>query len=69
MPKAVIDQIGLSDEIVLEVHKDQLVIRAAGHPRAGWEDACRAMSACGDDKLLDEPLLGQSSFDEEEWEW
>jgi len=67
--KAVIEQMGLGDEIELEVQSDQLVIRAAKHPREGWDEACRAMAACGDDQLIDGPLTQQSSFDREEWKW
>jgi hypothetical protein len=49
--------------------RDDDEIEQGAHPRAGWEEAGRAMAACGDDQLIDGPLPPQTSFDEEEWEW
>jgi antitoxin MazE len=67
IPKALLEQTGLRDDLELEVRGSQLVIRAAKHPRAGWKEAFAAMAARGDDALLDE--TSPTSWDESEWEW
>jgi antitoxin MazE len=67
VPKAILEQIGLRDEIEMEVRGSQLVIRAAGHPRAGWDEQFASMAARGDDALLDAP--SRTRWDESEWEW
>jgi antitoxin MazE len=69
LPKAVIDQVGLKDDIELEVQGETIVIRRAGHPRAGWEEACRLMAERGDDALIGGDSWPATRFDEEEWEW
>jgi antitoxin MazE len=68
IPKQLLDQTGLGDEVELEVQRDQIVIRSAHRPRAGWEEQFRAMAEQGDDRLLDdEPVPTQ--WDETEWTW
>ncbi len=67
IPKAVLEQTGLRDEIEMEVRGSQVVIRAANHPRAGWEEAFSAMAARGDDKMLDR--VAPTQWEETEWEW
>lgn len=47
----------------------EIVVRAEENPRAGWEDGFAEMHARGDDLLLDEDQLGNSSWDDEEWAW
>lgn len=69
LPKAVIEQAGLGEDVELEVEDGRIVIRAASDPRAGWEEACREMAKRGDDALIDGPLPALASFDHEEWEW
>jgi antitoxin MazE len=69
LPKAVIDQAGLKDEVELHVQGDSIVIRQAKHPREGWEEACRLMAERGDDKLIDDCQWPLTRFDQEEWEW
>lgn len=67
IPKAVLEQTGLRDEIEMEVRGSQVVIRAAHHPRAGWDEAFSVMAARGDDKMLDRAT--PTKWDETEWEW
>ena len=69
LPKSIIEQAGLDDEVELEVSHDQIVIRPTKNPRAGWEEACRRMHEAGDDALIDGPLPSLTKFDGEEWEW
>jgi antitoxin MazE len=67
LPKPLIVQAGLTDEVELEVREGAIVIASAIRPRAGWAEAARLGHERGDDR----PLVGGSStrFDEEEWEW
>ena len=70
LPKAVIEQVGLGNEIELEVRPDEIAIRPAKRkPRAGWAAAFKRMAEAGDDALIDAPLPSMTKFDEEEWEW
>ena len=69
LPKAIIEQAGIDDEVELEVEDDRLVIRAAQDPRAGWAESARLMHERGEDALIDGPLPSLTRFDEEEWEW
>ncbi len=69
IPKVLLAQTKLSEEVELEVQDEQIVIRAATHPRQGWEEAFRAMAQHGDDQLLDRDLTGQSQWDKSEWQW
>ena len=67
IPKVVLEQTGLRDEVELEVRGSQVVIRAANHPRAGWDKRFEEMAAAGDDKLLDP--VAPNTWDESEWQW
>jgi hypothetical protein len=49
------------------VEGEQLVIRNARHPRAGWAESFQEMAAAGEDILTDDYPL--TEFDEKEWEW
>lgn len=68
IPKLLLEQTNLAEEVELEVQADQIVIRSAEHPRQGWEAAFQAMAECGDDQLLDENLTS-THWDEDEWQW
>jgi antitoxin MazE len=67
IPKAFLEQAGLRDEIEIEVHGSQVVIRPLNHPRAGWDESFATMARHGDDELLD--TIGPSKWDESEWVW
>lgn len=69
IPKTLIEQTGLGDDVEIEVQENQLVVRSAYHPRAGWDEAFRAMAEHGDDRLLDADLLTPTDWDENEWQW
>lgn len=69
LPKAIIDQVGLDQDVELEAHKGRLVIRPAAHPRAGWGERFQEMARHDDDRLLDPATPSLSSWDEAEWEW
>jgi antitoxin MazE len=67
VPKALLDQAQLPDEVELLVEPGRLIVRGAKRQRAGWAAAARDMRARGDDRLLDVPR--PTVFDETEWEW
>ena len=70
LPKAIIEQLGLEDEIELEVRPDEIALRPAKRkPRDGWAESFKKMAERGDDALIDGPLPSLTKFDEEEWEW
>lgn len=67
IPKPLLEQAGLDDDVELHAEPGRIVIESATRPRAGWAEAARAMVARGDDALLDAATL--TRFDDEEWEW
>jgi antitoxin MazE len=69
IPKPILEASGLGEEVVLEVREGSLIVRAAGRPRADWDEAFRAMAEAGDDRLLDAEVTPTSTWDEDEWEW
>ncbi len=69
LPKPVIEQCGFENQVEMEVHHHELVIRSASKPREGWASAFARMSECGDDGILDRVAEPESTWDEEEWEW
>ena len=68
LPKTVLEQAHLTEEIEIEVEADQVVIRSAHVPRQGWDEAFRRMAERGDDVLMDGTVT-LTSFDESEWKW
>lgn len=69
IPKPLIEQVGLSDEVEMRIEDGQLILRPAPRPRAGWDEQFARMAECGDDQLLDEEAGSTSAWDETEWEW
>jgi antitoxin MazE len=69
IPKLLLDQIGLVEEVELEVQPDQIVIRPAQSSRYGWEEQFQAMALQGDDRLLDSEALTLTTWDTYEWAW
>jgi antitoxin MazE len=68
IPKALLEESGLSDEVDLRVQDGTLVIAPVDQPRRGWDEAFAAMALAGDDGLLDAAVT-TTDFDEESWEW
>jgi antitoxin MazE len=69
IPKLLREQIGLGEDVSLEIQGNQIVIRPARSPRQGWEEQFKAMAKQGDDPLLDAELVSPTSWDANEWEW
>ena len=66
MPKSVIEEAGLSDEVDLTVENNRVVIAAAAPARTGWEQAARTLAE--EEAGLLDPATG-TRFDEHEWQW
>ena len=51
LPKAVIEQAGLSDDLDIEVSGNSIIIRPAKRPRENWDEAAAACHQSGEDRL------------------
>lgn len=67
VPKALLEQAQLPDEVELLAEPGRLIVRAARRIRSGWAEAAAQMHARGDDELLE--FGGRTRFDSEDWEW
>jgi antitoxin MazE len=67
LPKAIIAQAGLTDEVELSVRDGGIVIARVTSARSGWADAARQVYQRDEDLLIDPPI--PTFFDEKEWEW
>jgi antitoxin MazE len=52
IPKLLLEQSNLGEEVELVLQEDQIVVRPIHRVRHGWEEAFKAMSERGDDELL-----------------
>jgi len=69
IPKPLLEQTGIMDDVELEVEQNQIIIRPVSNPRSGWDDAFRAMADRSDDKIIDEAENISHSWDDDEWQW
>jgi len=67
LPKPLISQAGLTDEVELHVRDGAIVIENASLPRVGWAKAAKAMHERVEDKLL--MPSNTTLFDEKDWQW
>ena len=67
LPKVLLEEAQLADEVELEAEPGRIVIRRANRPRAGWAAAARRMRERDEDRLLDPTT--PTRFDEKEWKW
>jgi antitoxin MazE len=67
LPKPLIEQAGLGDDVELELRDGAIVISAVRAPRSGWAEAAARLSSRPDSGLLDAPV--PTHFDEDEWRW
>jgi antitoxin MazE len=68
LPKFLVEQAGLNEDVELEVGEHQLIMRSVRRPRADWDAQFSQMAENSDDQLLDE-APSTSRFDADEWEW
>ena len=69
IPKPILEQTGIMEDVELEVEKNQIIIRPISNPRVGWDIAFKAMSQKNDDMLIYGIENISHSWDEEEWQW
>ncbi len=71
LPKAVIEQAGLKNDVEIAVRDGQVIIQSTDHPRAGWEEQIKkALVEYGDDIEDWRDWQNMSNeFDEKEWTW
>jgi antitoxin MazE len=70
IPKPIIEQIGLPDEVELVVENKELIIRPINSPRRGWDEAFKEMAQHQDDRALDSEVdFISNNWDKEEWTW
>jgi len=67
LPKLLLDQAALPDEVELRAEPGRIVVSAASRARSGWAAKARAMHDRGDDELLDGSTT--TLFDLSEWQW
>ena len=67
LPKVLLEEAQLADEVELQAEPGRIVIRKAARPRAGWAAAARRMRERDEDRLLDPTT--PTRFDEKEWRW
>ena len=67
IPKPLLEQAGLENEVLLRLVDDGIVIESADKPRAGWGEAARTLHERREGGLLDDMI--PTEFDETEWVW
>jgi len=69
IPKPLIKQAGLGEEVEIVVEDNRLVIAPVEPARSGWLEAFKKMAESRDDTLLDADELPSTRWDREEWKW
>ena len=67
IPRTLLEQAGLTDEVEMIVEGNKLIIHSARQPRQGWGVQFSAMAEQGDDRLLDQAPA--TRWEEAEWTW
>ena len=69
IPKAMIEQVGLADEVELEVVDGAIVIRRKRRPREGWAEAAKLLAERGEElppEILD---MTETEWMRDHWRW
>ena len=69
IPKAMIEQVGLADEVELEVVDGAIVIRRKRRPREGWAEAAKLLAERGEElppEILD---TTETEWMRDHWRW
>ncbi|MDH4130104.1 MAG: AbrB/MazE/SpoVT family DNA-binding domain-containing protein [Spirochaetota bacterium] len=71
IPKSILEQTNLNNEVELEIIGDHIVIRPICKKyRLGWESNFKKMTKDKDDYLLDnDNLININTWDQDNWEW
>jgi antitoxin MazE len=69
IPKPLIEETGLGEEVEIQVEGNRLIIAPAGRARDGWATSFRKMAQRGDDVLVEGDVQVGTVWDEDEWKW
>lgn len=70
IPKPIIEEIGLSEEIEMILKDNQIILRSFEETRKDWDHSFEKIAKEHDDRLLDQKEIEQpSQWDETEWTW
>lgn len=70
IPKSVIKDSGLTDDVELEIGDGQIIIKSLSATRANWDSAFKKMAKNKDDVLMEPQSLYEATrWDKEEWDW
>jgi antitoxin MazE len=69
IPKILLQETGLSDEVEMEVRDHSILIHSAKVVRAGWDEAFARMAETGDDELSAWADAAFADWDDKEWQW
>ena len=67
IPKVLLEDSRITGDVDLELHPDGILIRNAQQPRAGWDEAFKAMAENEDDELGVGSI--STDFEKKEWQW
>lgn len=68
IPKPILEQTGIMDDVEIEVEKNKIIIRPVKDVREGWDVAFKIMGEKGDDEMIIDENISHS-WDEEKWQW
>jgi antitoxin MazE len=68
LPKALLEESGISGEVDLVLHEEGILIRALKRKRTGWEEALKRMMEHEEDELVDSGSF-TTDFDRRRWQW
>lgn len=69
IPKAMIEQVGLADEVELEVVDGAIVIRRKCRPREGWAEAAKRLAERGEELPPEIRDLTETEWMRDHWRW
>jgi antitoxin MazE len=67
LPKPLILEAGLSDQVDLHVHEGTIVIRPIAAARSGWAESAKALHDRGEDSALQD--AAPTLFEQNDWRW
>ena len=68
IPKVVLEQCRIGDEVSMEIDNQKLVISQTSNAHEGWAESFQTMAKLGDNSLPVHDAEPDSSWNEAEWE-
>lgn len=69
IPKPLIEEAGLGEEVEIQVEGNRLIIAPAGRVRVDWAASFQKMARRDHDALMDDDVPVPTKWEEDEWEW